>query len=75
MALVELTGSVASWTNGVHDQLAESGHSDAAAVFALSPPFAAADPAAEDYDRLEQHVAARMQVIEELLRADVALGA
>jgi hypothetical protein len=75
MALVDLTGSVASWAKEVHDGLSEAGHVEVAAVFALSPPFAAADPTTGDYDRLEQHVAARMQVLEDLLSADAALGA
>ena len=75
MALVDLTGSVASWARGVHDVLSKADHAEAAAVFALSPPFAASNPTSGDYDRLEQHVEARMQVLEDLLRADAALGA
>jgi hypothetical protein len=75
MALVELTGSVASWAKAVHDGLSRIGDPDAAAVFALSPPFATGNPTSGDYDRLERHVAGRMQVLQDLLDADAALGA
>jgi hypothetical protein len=75
MALVELTGSVASWANGVHDRLGDAGHVEAAAAFADRPPFAAGNPTDGDYDRLEQHVAAGMRLLDDLLRADAALGA
>jgi hypothetical protein len=70
MALVELTGRVARWANALHDGLAKSEHVEAAAAFALSPPFAAADFTASDYDRLEDYVEARMLVLRDVLAAD-----
>jgi hypothetical protein len=72
MALVDLTGSVASWGNGVHEQLAKAGQGEAATEFAASPPFAAGNPTTDDYDHLEQHVVARMQVLEDLLKRSSA---
>src|SRR6266568_2082059 len=67
MALVDLTGSLASWAKGIHDGLAKTGNAEAAAAFALSPPFAATDPTATDYDQLGDFVETRMQVLQELL--------
>jgi hypothetical protein len=55
MALVDLTGSVASWAKGLHDGLSQASRTEAAAVFALSPPFTATDPAIGDCDRLGEH--------------------
>jgi hypothetical protein len=67
MALVELTGYAASWANGLHDGLTKAGLAEAAAAFAPSPPFAASDPTASDYDQLGDFVEARMNVLQELL--------
>jgi hypothetical protein len=75
MALVDLTGSVASWANGVHDHLTDTGQVEAAAACAGAPPFAAGNPTSGDYDRLERHVAARMQVLKDFLGSDAPLGA
>jgi hypothetical protein len=72
MALVDLTGTVASWANGLHDALTKTGNTEAAAVFALGPPFAATDPAARDYDQLVDFVEARMRLLQELLASDAA---
>lgn len=69
MALVELTGTVASWAGGVHDRLITTRNSEAAAVFGEAPPFADAEPAAGEYDQLLDFVQARMRVLEELLGA------
>jgi hypothetical protein len=70
MALVELTGRVARWANGLHDGLSETEHVEAAAAFALDPPFAVADFTASDYDRLEDYVEAHIQVLRDLLATD-----
>jgi hypothetical protein len=70
MALVNLTGSVASWANGLHDGLSKTGNLDAARVFAVSPPFAATDPTTGDYDQLGDFVEARTKVLQELLASD-----
>jgi hypothetical protein len=70
MALVELTGSVARWGNGLHEGLAKVNRSEAAAVFAVAPPFPATDPHRADYDHLSEHVETRMRALEELLAAD-----
>lgn len=70
MALVELTGRVARWANGLHDGLSRTEHAEAAAAFALGPSFASADFTESDYDRLGDYVEARMQVLRDLLAAD-----
>jgi hypothetical protein len=72
MALVNLTGSVASWANGLHDGLSKAAYVEVAAVFAASPPFAATDPATGDYDQLGDFLEERMKVLEELLASDAA---
>ncbi len=70
MALVNLTGSVARWANGLHDGLNRVGHAETAALFAISPPFAAADLSTEDCDQLAEYVQARMEALEDLLAED-----
>jgi hypothetical protein len=70
MALVNLTGSVASWANGLHDGLSKAGLADAAAAFEPSPPFAAAEPTSADCERLGDYVEERMEVLQELLARD-----
>jgi hypothetical protein len=72
MALVELTGVVAGWARAVHDRLCEAGHAEAAAAFALSPPFAGSEPTTSDCDRLGGYVEAGMRVLQDLLSADGA---
>jgi hypothetical protein len=72
MALVNLTGSAASWAKGLHNGLSRTGNTEAAAMFARSPPFAATDPTTGDYDQLGDFVEARMKVLEELLASDAA---
>jgi hypothetical protein len=72
MALVELAGSVATWASGLHDGLSKAGHAEAAAVFALAPPFAATDPTTGDCDQLAEYVEVRMDVLRELLSTDGA---
>jgi hypothetical protein len=70
MALVDLTGSVARWGNGLHAGLEKEGHAETAALFASAPPFAASDPRAEDYDHLGEYLQARMQALGDLLAKD-----
>jgi hypothetical protein len=70
MALVNLTGSVATWAHGLHHGLSRAGQAAAAAAFAQSPPFAAAEPTTADYDRLSEYVEARMTVLRDLLAED-----
>ncbi len=70
MALVDLTGWAASWANGLHDGLSRAGYGETAAVFAVSPPFAATDPTTRDCDQLGEYVQARMRVLQDLLAAD-----
>ncbi len=70
MALVNLTGSVARWGNGLHDGLNKVGDAGTAALFAISPPFAAADPTTDDCDQLAEYVEARMKAVDDLLAAD-----
>ena len=70
MALVNLTGSVARWANGLGDGLNKVGHAETAAVFAISPPFAATDPTIDDCDRLAEYVEARMKSLHDLLAED-----
>jgi hypothetical protein len=72
MALVDLAGSVARWAIGLHDGLSKAGHVEAAAVFALGPPFPATDPTTDDCDQLGEYVEARMEELQELLAADGA---
>jgi hypothetical protein len=72
MAIVNLTGLVARWAHGLHDGLSKVGRADAAAPFALSPPFAAADPTPDDCDRLGEYVEARVQLLHDLLVADAS---
>jgi hypothetical protein len=72
MALVDLAGSVASWASGLHDGLSNAGHTEAAEVFAVAPPFAATDPTTHDCDHLGEYVEARTEVLKDLLAADGA---
>jgi hypothetical protein len=67
MALVELTGSVAKWAHGLHDGLGSSGHAQAAAAFAVAPPFAATDPTRDDRDHLGEYVEARLEILRDVL--------
>jgi hypothetical protein len=67
MALIELTGSVAKWAHGLHDGLDRSGHPEAAAPFAVAPPFVATDPTSGDCERLGEYVEARLEVLRDLL--------
>jgi hypothetical protein len=75
MALVDLTGSVARWGNGLSAGFENVGDLETAAVFAISPPFAATDPSTDDCDRLGEHVEARMSVLRDFLAGDAAAGA
>jgi hypothetical protein len=70
MALVELTGRVARWAGALHDGLIATDQAEAAAAFAVGPPFATADFTASDYDLLEEYVDARMEVLRDLLAAE-----
>ena len=70
MALVNLTGSVARWANGLRDGLSKVDRGETAALFAISPPFAAADPSTDDCDRLAEYVEARITALDDLLAAD-----
>ncbi len=70
MALVKLTGSVAQWANGLGKGLNKLDRAEAAALFAISPPFAAADPSADDCDRLAEFVEQRMSAVDEVLAED-----
>jgi hypothetical protein len=70
MALVNLTGSVARWANGLHDGLSKVGHTETAGLFAIGPPFAAADPTTEDCDQLAEYVQARVTALHDLLAQD-----
>jgi hypothetical protein len=72
MALVDLTGSVARWGNGLRDGLNKVGHTETAALFAIVPPFAATDPTADDCDRLGEYVEDRLKVLGDLLAGDNA---
>jgi hypothetical protein len=67
MALVELTGSVARWGNGLYEGLAKVGRDDAAAQFGTGPPFPATDPGSLDFDRLSEYVEIRVKALGELL--------
>jgi hypothetical protein len=70
MALVDLTGSVAKWANGLGDGLNKAGRAETAALFAINPPFAAADPSTDDCDQLAEYVEARMEALHDLLAED-----
>jgi hypothetical protein len=70
MALVNLTGSVARWAHGLGDGLNKVGRAETAALFAIDPPFAAADPTADDCDELAEYVQARMKSLHDLLAED-----
>ncbi len=70
MALVNLTGSVARWANGLGNGLNKVGHAETAALFAIDPPFAAADPTSDDCDQLAEYVEARMKALRDLLAED-----
>jgi hypothetical protein len=65
-----LTSAGASWAKGLHEGLSQAGHAEAAAVFALSPPFAATDPTTDDCDRLGEYVEARMKLLQDLIAED-----
>jgi hypothetical protein len=75
MALVNLTGSVARWGNGLSAGFRNVGHLETAAVFAISPPFAATVPTIDDCDHLGEHVEARISVLQAFLAGDAAAGA
>lgn len=70
MAVVNLTGSVARWANGLRDGLNKVGHGETAALFAITPPFAAAYPSTDDCDQLAEYVEARMEALHDLLAED-----
>lgn len=70
MALVELTGSVARWGNGLREGLAKVDRSEAAAAFAAGPPFPATDPRPADCDHLRDYVETGMSALEDLLAGD-----
>jgi hypothetical protein len=70
MDLVNHTGSVAKWANGLGDGLDKVGHAETAALFAIGPPFAAADPSTDDCDQLAKYVETRMKALHDLLAAD-----
>jgi hypothetical protein len=70
MALVNLTGSVAKWASGLGDALKKVGQAETAALFAINPPFAAADPSTDDCDKLAEYVEARMGALRDLLAQD-----
>jgi len=72
MALVEITGSVARWTKRLHDGLAGHAHAEAAASFAVIPPFAEANPSTADCDRLDEYIEDRMHLLQGLLAEDRA---
>lgn len=72
MGLVNLTGSVARWASGLGDGLNKVGRAETAALFAVSPPFAAADSTTEDCDRLAEYVETRMKALDDLLAEDAA---
>ena len=46
------------------------GHDETAALFAISPPFAAADPTTDDCGQLATYVEARMEALDDLLAED-----
>jgi hypothetical protein len=75
MALVNLTGSVARWGNGLSAGFKNVGHTETAAVFAISPPFAATVPTSDDTDHLGEYVEARIKVLGDFLAGDAAGGA
>jgi hypothetical protein len=72
MALVNLTGSVARWARGLNDGLNKVGHPETAGLFAIGPPFAAADPSTDDCDQLTEYVEARMNALHDLLAEHAA---
>lgn len=72
MALVDLTGSVAKWGNGLCEGLGKVGRAETAALFAVAPPFPATDPTTDDSDRLGEFVEARVKALADLLARDVA---
>jgi hypothetical protein len=70
MALVELTGSVAAWANGLGQGLLKWDQESAAADFAAGPPFASTDLTPADYDQLEDYLESRIDLLRELLARD-----
>ncbi len=70
MALVNLTGSVVRWANGLGNGLDKVGRAETAALFAISPPFAGADPTTDDCDQLARYVEAGMKALRDLLAED-----
>jgi len=70
MALVNLTGSVARWAHGLNHGLNKVGHTETAGLFAIDPPFAAADPSTDDCDQLAEYVQAHMNALHDLLAED-----
>ena len=75
MALVNLTGSVARWGNGLSAGFKKVGHTETAAAFATGPPFAATEPTTDDCDALGEYVEARIKVLQDFLASDAAGGA
>lgn len=70
MGLVELTGSVAAWANGLHSGLLKWEEPEAAARFAVGPPFAATEPGQADYDRLTDYLQERIELLRRLLAGE-----
>lgn len=66
MGLVELTGSIAAWTNGLRAGLLKEGREDAAEGFVSNPPFATEAEGA-DFELLGDYVARRVELLGELL--------
>ena len=66
MSLVELTGLIAAWANGLQAGLIKVGAGDGARPFAVSPPFAE-EVTEADYDHLKDYLAVRVEILTELL--------
>jgi hypothetical protein len=72
MALVNLTGSVARWANGLHEGLSRNGLLDAAAAFDTPPPFPETDAGPVDCDHLQEYIQERVERIGEIHAAEEA---
>ncbi len=70
MALVDLTGSVAGWANGLGAGLDKLDRAETAALFAISPPFVADYPTTDDCDQLAEYVEGRVEALHDLLAED-----
>ena len=70
MALVELTGSVAAWAEGLRAGLARWEFAGAATAFADGPPFPQTDTRNTDYEQLSDYVQAGMTFLAALLQDD-----